>query len=670
MSSTKKGLLISPEFPVNAFWGYKNVLKRYTGKRTTFPPLGLITFAAMMPQEDWDFELLDLNVRVPRDKTLHRKIEEADIVFAGAMNIQRPSLVELLEGPAQGTPTPWFLGGPMASTYRDTILDPRTPSDQVLHDGLDYLVWGEAQPWIPQIVEVIEQDSSHSESTPKIFIPERVATEPSGSRDYLWDQSIFKPLDTIPLPRWDLINPKNYKSMMFQATAGCKFRCDFCDIVQFNGGFARVKDKAMVQRELQAIYDTGFRGNVFQVDDNFVSKPEAMENILEGIIEFQRDRGYPFYFVTQASVDLGKDENSHLIPLMAQAGFSAIFLGIENPNPHALQQVNKTQNVKNSIEDTIRQIQEEGMEIQGGFIYGIDGDEKETANVLVDFINRTAIATPMVGILQLMPHTPLHRTYMEEGRLVGDGTSVTNNSARELQFTPLRPQEGFPGGFEEGENEKDFHDGYDIIMERLFNKEAIYERTQAVLEKVKSHIFYRTHTDWDNLVSSTRSVIVSLARQGLDLKNGIVDKDYLHLLKGAVQQDWGLSSETRDERKGLSSFWEDMASYPGDPIELDEEKSHRLGAWLNYARDGLVRHSPHISLGEIRDIIGRVGDSTSAGQVYLADAQHFYQGVSSYLDTRLRLFRFPGANLIKAFKLTIQGEHYETIAANMLSDRT
>jgi hypothetical protein len=113
-----------------------------------------------------------------------------------------------------------------------------------------------------------------------------------------------------------------------------------------------------------------------------------------------------------------------------------------------------------------------------------------------------------------------------------------------------------------------------------------------------------------------------------------------------------------------------MASYPGDPIELDEEKSHRLGAWLNYARDGLVRHSPHISLGEIRDIIGRVGDSTSAGQVYLADAQHFYQGVSSYLDTRLRLFRFPGANLIKAFKLTIQGEHYETIAANMLSDRT
>ena len=135
MSSTKKGLLISPEFPVNAFWGYKNVLKRYTGKRTTFPPLGLITFAAMMPQEDWDFELLDLNVRVPRDKTLHRKIEEADIVFAGAMNIQRPSLVELLEGPAQGTPTPWFLGGPMASTYRDTILDPRTPSDQVLHDG-------------------------------------------------------------------------------------------------------------------------------------------------------------------------------------------------------------------------------------------------------------------------------------------------------------------------------------------------------------------------------------------------------------------------------------------------------------------------------------------------------------------------------------------------------
>ena len=168
----------------------------------------------------------------------------------------------------------------MASTFRDDILVPRNEEDRILHDGLDYLVWGESMPWVGRLNEALEANPAHSSAVPELLIPQRVLDEPSGSRKYLLDKEIFRPLDRVPLPRWDLIDSGDYLSMMVQTTAGCRFRCNFCDIVQFNGGFARAKDKQAVRRELQAVYDTGFRGGIFTVDDNFVSDPETMRHVL------------------------------------------------------------------------------------------------------------------------------------------------------------------------------------------------------------------------------------------------------------------------------------------------------------------------------------------------------------------------------------------------------
>ena len=246
----KKGLLIAPEFPPDSFWSYKHVIRQYARRKVSFPPLGLITFAAMMPRDEWDFELIDLNAGNPGAGKLRRKIQNADAVFAGAMNIQGDSLAALLNRPARGTDTPWVLGGPLASTYRDAILHPQTAKDRILHDGLDFLVWGEAMPWISQLGAALDARPRHSAATPQLLIPERVLDEPDGSHKYLRDETIFKPLDDIPVPRWDLLDVNNYRSMMLQTTAGCRFRCKFCDIVQFNGGFARAKDQSAVTREL------------------------------------------------------------------------------------------------------------------------------------------------------------------------------------------------------------------------------------------------------------------------------------------------------------------------------------------------------------------------------------------------------------------------------------
>ena len=233
-----KGLLLYPEFPDSSFWSYRHIMPM-VGAKAAFPPLGLLTFAALMPPE-WSFDLIDLNVERPPNDALRARIAAADAVFVSAMSVQKPSLVAVLSEAARGLDTPWVLGGPYPSSYRAHIMDARTPSDEILRRGLDVLVWGEGGQWVPAIDRLLRVDRRrHSDECPVLLIPDAIAAQAPGSRRALNDRSIFKELGPAPPPRWDLIHIRDYRAMMMQTTVGCRFRCDFCDIIQFNGGFTR-----------------------------------------------------------------------------------------------------------------------------------------------------------------------------------------------------------------------------------------------------------------------------------------------------------------------------------------------------------------------------------------------------------------------------------------------
>jgi radical SAM superfamily enzyme YgiQ (UPF0313 family) len=564
------------------------------------------------------------------------------------MNIQGESLAELLNGPARGTDTPWVLGGPLASTYRDTILQPKTAKDHILHDGLDFLVWGEATPWIAPLNAALEAQPQHSAATPRLFIPERVLEEPDGSSKYLRDETIFKTLENVPVPRWDLLDVGHYRSMMLQTTAGCRFRCTFCDIVQFNGGFARAKDQAAVSRELQAIYDTGFRGGVFTVDDNFVSEPAAMESILKAMIEFQRMHAYPFTFFTQASIDLGKESLAHLLPLMKQAGFMAVFLGIESPDPDALKAMNKIQNLKTVPQQTIARLQRQGIEVYAGFIFGSDADTPQTADSIVDFVKDNGILSAMTGKLTPMPHTPLYVELRRQGRLIEDG-NASNNIDDTLQYRPLMGQ-------------ADLQAGFNHILTSLFNRQAIYERARGVLERIDMHIFRGNSLNPSQGLAAIRSLLV----QGFN-RGGGYNGAYFKYLKSAFQWDRKLLREVRGETAQLHQFWREMAASAQSHIELDPQTTQRFSAMLDYAHDALVRYGTHRKLAEIGDFVEAVRDSLDRGSIALEEAQSVYEAAVDFLQTKGAMFSFPGTNLVKAFELAIMGLHYETVVGNVLT---
>ncbi len=360
------------------------------------PPLGLITVAAMFPAH-YRLRLVDLNVAPLTDED----VDWADLVLTSTMIVQQRSLQEVIAHcKARGKPV--AVGGPHPTSFVDEIA------------GADYYVIDEVEESLPCFLADWEARRAQ-----RVYRPERKP-----------------PVTATPVPRFDLLDVDAYSSMALQFSRGCPFDCEFCDITKLFGRVPRTKSNAQMVAELDALYDLGWRGSVFLVDDNFIGNRREALRLLPEIAAWQRQRAYPFDLFTEASVNLAQHEP--LMDAMAQAGFRMVFLGIESPNPEALKLTKKTQNVRRGDDDfllhAVQAIQRKGIEVSGGFILGLDGDGPEVFDAQVAFIPEAGIPRAMVGLLTALRGTDLYTRLEAEGRLLGEGSG--SNSEVALNFRP------------------------------------------------------------------------------------------------------------------------------------------------------------------------------------------------------------------------------------------
>ena len=223
-------------------------------------------------------------------------------------------------------------------------------------------------------------------------------------------------MSATPVPEWGLINVKKYGSLNIQYSRGCPFNCEFCDITKLFGHVPRTKAKDQLLEELEAIYRTGWRGEVFFVDDNFIgNKKKLVDEILPSLFEWMHNHRNPFRFLTEASINLADDER--LMKMMVNAGFYDVFIGIETPDEKSLTECKKNQNKNRDLISSIKKIQQFGLEVQGGFIVGFDNDNPTIFNRMISFIQESGIVTAMVGLLNAPKGTNLYQRLQREGRL-------------------------------------------------------------------------------------------------------------------------------------------------------------------------------------------------------------------------------------------------------------
>ena len=379
-------LLVYPEQPPT-FWGADYALEM-SGVKATFPPLGLLTVAAMFPP-GYELRVVDMNVSRLEDSHL----EWADLVFTSTMLTQQSSLRAVVER-CNRAGVPVVAGGPHPTTFHDDI------------EGVDHFVLDEVEETFAGFLRDLENGAARP-----IY---REPRKPDVTR--------------TPVPRFDLIDMKNYATMSVQFSRGCPFDCEFCDIIKLYGRVPRTKSPEQVVAELESLYRLGWRGPVFLVDDNFIGNRRDAMKLLPEIAEWQRARGYPFTLMTEASANLARMDK--LMHAMTEAGFDTVFVGIETPNPEALLKTKKPQNTskheENYIFNAVRKIQRAGMQVQGGFILGLDGDDEGVFDAQIEFIQEAGIPMAPVYLLTALKGTDMYERLKSENRLLDTpiGTSA------------------------------------------------------------------------------------------------------------------------------------------------------------------------------------------------------------------------------------------------------
>ncbi len=420
-------LLIYPKFP-ETFWSFTYALS-FIGKKAAFPPLGLLTVAALLPGE-WSKRLVDVNVENLTDKD----IAWADLAFVGGMAVQRESAVQIIARCKTAKLTV-VAGGPLFTSEPDDFSE------------VDHLVLDEAELTLPVFLEDLN----------------------NGCPKKVYRAEGFCDLGDTPTPLWELINTKRYASLSIQFSRGCPFNCEFCNVTVLFGHRPRIKTPAQIIAELNRIYATGWRSSIFFVDDNFIGNKSYLKtDLLPALIEWRQDKKGCIFF-TEASINLADD--TELMTMMVKAGFDSVFIGIESPDDICLTECHKTQNKNRDLIESVKIIHRTGLQVMGGFIVGFDCDKPSIFQRQIDFIQTSGIVTAMVGMLQAPPGTRLYDRLQRESRVVktfsGDNVDGTTNIIPSMGFDKL-------------------HDGYQSIMKNIYAPKNYYRRVRTLLRDLKA----------------------------------------------------------------------------------------------------------------------------------------------------------------------------------------
>jgi radical SAM superfamily enzyme YgiQ (UPF0313 family) len=302
-----------------------------------------------------------------------------------------------------------------------------------------------------------------------------------------------------------------------QFSRGCPFQCEFCDIIVTFGRRPRIKTSAQVIAELEDLRGRGMR-QVFIVDDTLIGNKKAIKEVLLHVRDWQQANGYPMAFFTEASVDLA--DNPDLLALLAEINLVAVFVGIESPNPAALRETKKYQNVRQggTLLSRVHAIQRAGFDVWCGMIVGFDNDEPAVFDAQKDFLLASRITNATIGMLTAIPKTPLHKRLAAEGRL-----DLADRREYGTNVIPLKM------------DRRQLQDGYVRLMTELYEPTSYFDRLDELFLTERLRLgnrnlseYWKKHP-WARFKASLQDSVQALglfARLMLHVRDGRLRREY------------------------------------------------------------------------------------------------------------------------------------------------
>jgi len=246
--------------------------------------------------------------------------------------------------------------------------------------------------------------------------PAAVSAIAAGSSQRVWNAADFPAVEVnrLPIPRYDLLAGRPYNRFTVQTTRGCPWRCDFCASNVMLRQPYRKRPVEDVVRDIRALKRLRRHPFVEFADDNtFVDKAWGKE-LCRQLTSLR------IHWFTETDISVADDPE--LLQWMRKSGCRQVLIGLESPEPRALEGLEMRANFKArrwaDYLDAVRRIQAHGISVNGCFILGLDWHTPDIFQEVLDFSLRASLYDVQITVLTPFPGTPLYDRLLRQGRLL------------------------------------------------------------------------------------------------------------------------------------------------------------------------------------------------------------------------------------------------------------
>lgn len=355
------------------------------------PPLGLAYIAAYLKRRGYETQIADLTAEKSDYKSL--PVDDFDIIGISADTTRYPTALQIADY-VKNYKRKWVvLGGPHVSFFDE---------EPILHKKADFIVRGEGELPMADLVETIEGDRNYKEVKNLTYM------ENGKIRRNPW-RPFLRTLDDLPFPARELLPLDKYTTKLegrpvatMVTSRGCPFNCEFCSSSEFFGIRWRSRSLTNILEEMDILYNRyGYRALAF-LDDNFTLLPKRVIEISEEVLRRKWDiKWWCFSRVDTIT------RNEEMVKIAARAGLREVFVGFESGNQETLDDIGKRLTLEQSLK-AVKILKKYGIRIWGSFILGGLKETKEMINDTVKFAKLLDPDIVQFSVLTPYPGTRLY----------------------------------------------------------------------------------------------------------------------------------------------------------------------------------------------------------------------------------------------------------------------
>lgn len=270
-----------------------------------------------------------------------------------------------------------------------------------------------------------------------------------------YDAPFDRDYDRDPPPRRDLVPREAFlTTTSVIASRGCRNRCSFCYLATDG---LHVPYAVRAPEDIARQIRSDRQPLAVFVDNNLGANRGYLRRLCAAL--------RPLDTIWTAAVTLDVTDDPALVREMSLSGCGGVFVGFETLNDENLVSARKRSPRAADYARRIRVFRDHGIQVNGSFVVGFDGDRRDVFATLAEWIDATRLECATFHILTPYPGTPLFRKMEEEGRLLHRDWALYDTAHVVFRPTHMAPEE--------------LQLGYAWLYRRLFSHSSTWARRPA-----------------------------------------------------------------------------------------------------------------------------------------------------------------------------------------------